>query len=224
MEDPKKVARYITSAHNAIHNFKAIIMEMQKLGEELNDVGEANRIIKQQLKKSLEENNDLRENLEASSKQRKEDVVKYGGRVDDQSNIIREDKIKIQQLNKQLQQMALTAKKAEDTIEELKATNKIEADEISTKNKELGQEQTKVVQQKELYEEQIKLLKGENNSLRKNNIDLKTAMETVQQENNRLTYRLAEAKQKYQEQLTNNTIKNMGVASAGEYNKPDIKY
>ena len=205
-----------------IHNFKAIIMEMEKIGEELNDVGEANRIIKQQLKKSLDENNELRENLEASSKQRKEDVVKYGGRVDDQSNIIRQDKIKIQQLNKKLQQMALNAQKAVDTVRTLKATIKIEDDEINTKNKELGQEQTKVIQQKEIMSERIKMLEGTVKELRTENIELKSSIETLQNENRQLTMKLAETKENLSKMQTDETMKQL--MKGGEYNKPNIKY
>ena len=222
MEDPKKVARFVNSAKTAIHNFKAIIMEMEKIGEELNDVGEANRIIKQQLKKSLDENNELRENLEASSKQRKEDVVKYGGRVDDQSNIIRQDKIKIQQLNKKLQQMALNAQKAVDTVRTLKATIKIEDDEINTKNKELGQEQTKVIQQKEIMSERIKMLEGTVKELRTENIELKSSIETLQNENRQLTMKLAETKENLSKMQTDETMKKL--MKGGEYNKPNIKY
>ena len=118
--------------------------------------------------------------------------------------------------------MALNAQKAVDTVRTLKATIKIEDDEINTKNKELGQEQTKVIQQKEIMSERIKMLEGTVKELRTENIELKSSIETLQNENRQLTMKLAETKENLSKMQTDETMKQL--MKGGEYNKPNIKY
>ena len=141
IEDPRKIGKYVQAFEAALHNDRAFLQEFEKVAEQLDQLGQANYNLKQQLKKAIEHNKELQDTVEKINRERKEATKAFTSREDDTTQILIANDKKQQAQEQKITSLANVVKKLQNKVLADKKTQEIQADELANKDKVLGEEE-----------------------------------------------------------------------------------
>jgi chromosome segregation ATPase len=138
IETPRKIGQFVKAYEASLHNGHVFLQEFEKVAEELDQIGQANFNLKEQLRKAIEHNNALQSAVEKINNERKDATKNFTEREDGTAEILRANRITIQEDKGREATLAELVKRLQTEVMALKQTQKIQADELATKDTELG--------------------------------------------------------------------------------------
>jgi len=161
VETPRKIGKYVQAFEAALHNDRAFLQEFEKVAEQLDQMGQANFNLKEQLKKAIKHNKVLQDTVNKVNRERKEATKAFTSREDDTQMVLVANEQKIQEDKVQITDLANKVKKLQNKILADEKTQAIQADEIATKDTELGQADADASAKDATYEQKMTRLKQE---------------------------------------------------------------
>jgi chromosome segregation ATPase len=138
IESPRKIGKYVKAYEAGLHNDRAFLQEFEKVFEQLEQMGQANYNLKEQLKKAIVHNKELQDTVEKINRERKDATKEFMSREDDTTQILIANDKKLEEDKVTITSLANDVKKLKNNILANKNTVKIQADELATKDTELG--------------------------------------------------------------------------------------
>lgn len=182
VESPHKIGKYIRAFEAALNNNRAFLQEFEKVAEELDAFTQANYNLKEQLKHAIEHNKKLQETIEQINKERKDETKAFTDRSDDTQLELVANEQKIREDKEQISKLAGVVRKLKNKIEAEKNTEKIQADELKTKDALLGQAEADVASNNATYEAKIHRIEEEKNLAIRAKLDFETQMNLQSQQ------------------------------------------
>jgi Asp-tRNA(Asn)/Glu-tRNA(Gln) amidotransferase B subunit len=138
IENPRKIGKYVEAFEAGLHNDRAFLQEFEKVDEQLNQMAQANYNLKEQLKKAIEHNRELQDTVEKINRERKDATKEFTSREDDTTAILVANDKKLEENKVTITSLANVVKKLQTKLLADKKTEEIQADELATKDTELG--------------------------------------------------------------------------------------
>ena len=138
IENPRKIGKYVEAFEAGLHNDRAFLQEFEKVDEQLNQMAQANYNLKEQLKKAIEHNRELQDTVEKINRERKDATKEFTSREDDTTAILVANDKKLEEDKGKITSLANVVKKLQTKLLADKKTEEIQADELATKDTELG--------------------------------------------------------------------------------------
>jgi len=161
VESQRKIGEFVRAFETTISNNQAFLHEFEKLAEQLDVLGQANYNLKEQLKKAIEHNKALQKTVEQINRERKEATKAFTERSDDTQMVLVANEEKIREDKAQISKLAGVVRKLQNKIQAEKNTEKIQADELKTKDALLGQAEADVASKDTTYEAKIHRIEQE---------------------------------------------------------------
>lgn len=161
VESPHRIGKYIRAFEAALNNNRAFLQEFEKVAEELDAYTQANYNLKEQLKHAIEHNKKLQETIEQINKERKDETKAFTDRSDDTQMVLVANEQKIREDKAKISKLAGVVRKLQNKIEAEKNTERIQADELKTKDALLGQAEADVASKDATNEAKIKRIEQE---------------------------------------------------------------
>ena len=182
IEDPRKIGRYVEAFEAGLHNNRAFLQEFEKVDEQLNQMAQANYNLKAQLKKAIEHNKTLQDTVNKINRERKEATKTFTEREDDTTTILIANDKKLEEDKVKITSLANVVKKLQTKLLADKKTEEIQADELATKDTELGAADADASAKDATWTAKLRRMQQEKLSAINSELDIKRIMTQQEEE------------------------------------------
>ena len=222
-ESPRKIGEFVRAFETSIHNNCAFLAEFEKVAEELDQMGKANYNLKAQLKKAIDHNNRLKKQLDQINEERKEATKAFESRSDDTQMLLVANEEQMQKDKAKIANLASVVKRLQNEILADKKTQEIQADEIKTKDTELGQADADRASKDKEWEQKLNREKQEKQAAIESKLEFQRQMTEKEEEIINLREKIAILEGRLDKQAIA-LVDAKEKGQAGEFHKVNIKY